>query len=78
MSQRHRRALNQERERPLVRPPCVRIALVGLHRRRSVWMFVWISLAIALACVAFGFVEPIFFIGGLMVFAALWYYLAIR
>jgi hypothetical protein len=56
----------------------VRIALFGLHRRGSVWVFVWISLAIALACVAYGFVEPVFFVGGLMVFSALWYYLAIR
>jgi hypothetical protein len=36
------------------------------------------SLAITVGCVVYGFTDWRFFFGGLMVFAALWYYLAIR
>jgi hypothetical protein len=37
-----------------------------------------LSIVIAVACVAYGFVDRWFFIGGSLVFAALWYYLSIR
>jgi hypothetical protein len=32
----------------------------------------------AVACIAFGFVSPILFLGGLFLLAELWYYQAIR
>jgi hypothetical protein len=59
-------------------PVLVRLGLWGLPDRRAAWLFFWLSIAIALGSVAYGFIKPIFFIGGLIGFAALWYYLAIR
>ena len=59
-------------------PMMVRIGLWGLPTRATAWAFFWLSLAIAAAGVAYGFINPLAFIGGLMVFAALWYYLSIR
>ena len=58
-------------------PLMVRLGLWGLPTRRAAWVFVGLSLALAAGCVAYGFVNPLGFIGGLLVFAALWYYLAI-
>jgi hypothetical protein len=52
--------------------------LWGLPNRLAACAFFWLSLALAGACVAYGFVNPLAFLGGLMVFAALWYYLSIR
>ena len=58
-------------------PILVRVGLMGLNRG-SAWAFVWLSLALAVVGVAAGFVYPLAFLGGLFVFAALWYYLSIR
>ena len=60
------------------RPAWVKLGLWGLPNRASAWAFLWLSIAVAVACVAYGFVYWPFFFGGLMVFAALWYYQAIR
>ncbi len=59
-------------------PVMVRLGLWGLPTRGAAWAFFWLSIAIAVGCVAYGFVDWRFFIGGIMVFAALWYYLSIR
>lgn len=59
-------------------PPMVRFGLMGLRSRGAAWAFFWISLVIAVGCVALGFVYPSFFLGGIVIFAALWYYLSIR
>lgn len=59
-------------------PMMVRLGLWGLSTRGAAWACFWLALAIAAGCVAYGFVEPRAFGGGLMVLAALWYYLAIR
>lgn len=59
-------------------PPMVRFGLMGLRSRGAAWAFFWISLVIGVGCVAFGFAYPAFFQGGIVLFAALWYYLAIR
>ena len=59
-------------------PMLVRLGLWGLPNRASAWAFSWVSLAIAAGCVGYGFVNGLGFIGGLLVFAALWYYLSIR
>jgi hypothetical protein len=59
-------------------PFMVRLGLWGLPGRASAWACFWLSIAIAAACVAYGFVDARFFGGGVMVFAALWYYLSIR
>ena len=59
-------------------PVMVRLGLWSLPTRASAWAFFWLALAIAAASVAYGLVNPLGFLGGLMVFAALWYYLSIR
>jgi hypothetical protein len=52
--------------------------LWGLPNRAAAWAFVALSIALALGCFICGLFYPRFFIGGLLLFAALWYYLAIR
>jgi hypothetical protein len=59
-------------------PMLVRFGLWGLPSRAAAWAFFWLSLAVAAGCVAYGFVGPRAFIGGVMVVAALAYYLSIR
>lgn len=59
-------------------PVMVRLGLWGLSNRASAWAFFWLSIALAVASVAYGFKDPRFFAGSLLVFAALWYYLSIR
>jgi hypothetical protein len=59
-------------------PMWVRLGLWGLPDRSSAWVFFWVCIALAVASVAAGFVHPLFALGGLMVFAALWYYASIR
>ncbi|HEY0070885.1 MAG TPA: hypothetical protein VGE04_13040 [Chloroflexia bacterium] len=54
---------------------------MGLRSRGAAWAFFWISIVIAVGCIAYEFVYPSFFIGAIALFvllAALWYYLAIR
>lgn len=68
-----------EREKPTKkRPLWVKIGLWGVPGRAGAWAFVWFSIIVAVACVFYGFQDKRFFYGGLIVFAALWYYLAIR
>ncbi len=59
-------------------PVWVRIGLWSLSSRASAWAFFWLSLALAVGSVAYGLLDPRFFLGGIMVLAAVWYYLAIR
>jgi hypothetical protein len=59
-------------------PLWVRIGLWGLPNRAAAWAFFWLSMAIAVGCVAYGWVDWRFCVGGMMVFAALWYLLAIQ
>ena len=61
-------------------PWWVATGLWGLPSRGWAWGFVWLALALAVGCVAYGFASgyvPAFFGGG-FVFAALWYFAAIR
>ena len=58
-------------------PWMVRLGLLGLPGRGAAWACFWLLVALAIGCIALGFVEPWAFPGGLFVFAALWYYLAI-
>jgi hypothetical protein len=57
---------------PDLRPLWVRVGLWGLRSRAAAWAFVGLSLVLAVA----GFVY--FWPGVLMVFAAAWYWAAIR
>jgi hypothetical protein len=68
----------QQTDKPPRRPLFVRIALYGLASRASALMSLWLSLAVALVCIALGFVNRYFFTGGAILIAALGYYLAIR
>jgi len=66
-------------EEPLPeRPLWVRFGLWGLPNRASAWAFFWLALGLAIGCVAYGFVDPRFFIGGGFILSAWWYYAAIR
>jgi hypothetical protein len=60
------------------RPWWVEVGLWGLPSRVSAWVFVWLSLALAAASVVGAFWIPIVGFGGGLVFAALWYWFAIR
>lgn len=60
------------------RPLWVKVGLWGLPSRVSAWAFFWLAIALAIAAAVYGFWD-IRFIGGVgLVFAALWYWLAIR
>jgi hypothetical protein len=64
--------------RKVERPWWVKIGLWGLPSRASAWAFFWLSMAIAIVCVAYGLIDRRAAIGGILVLAAAWYYLAIR
>lgn len=64
--------------RDLDRPLWVKLALWGVPGRAGMWAFFWLSLGLASACVGYGFVDRRFFVGGLLVLSAAWYYAAIR
>jgi hypothetical protein len=59
-------------------PLWVRSGLWGVPNRFAAWAFVWLCMALAIGCVAYGFVDRRFFGGGALFLAALWYYLSIR
>jgi hypothetical protein len=62
------------------RPLWVKIGLWGLHTRVAAWVFVWLSLALAMASVTYAAMtgDRRFLVGGILVVAALWYYGSIR
>jgi len=59
-------------------PPMVRLGLWRVPSRRAALSYFWPCFAVGIASAAFGFVVPWFWSGGAFLFAALWYYLAIR
>lgn len=59
-------------------PLMVRLGLSGIPNRGAAWGFCALSVAAALACIAYGFINRWFFAGALLLLAALWYALAIR
>ena len=62
----------------MARPFWVKLGLWGLPGRRSAWLFFWISMALAAFSVVYGFQDPRWFLGTMMLFAALWYWGSIR
>jgi hypothetical protein len=60
------------------RPIWVRIGLWGIGSRGAALGFMWFSFIAAIACSAYGFYDPRFFAGGLLVLAGIWYWLCIR
>lgn len=59
-------------------PPMVRFGPWGVPNRTIAWICVWFSITLAVCSVAYGFVEPIGFLGSVFLLSALWYYLALR
>jgi hypothetical protein len=60
------------------RPFWVKLGLCGLPTRASVWVCFWLSVGMATGSVLYGLVDRRFFVGGIMLLAALWYYASIR
>ncbi len=63
---------------PPERPLWVRMGLWGVPNRASAWVFVWVCMAAAVGCVAYGYVDPTFAWGGLFMVASIGYFSAIR
>jgi hypothetical protein len=59
-------------------PLWVKLGIWGVPGRGGLWFFFWLSISLAVACVAYGFVNPVFFAGVGFVFSALMYWLTIR
>lgn len=59
-------------------PLWVKVGLFGLPERGYAWSCFWLSIAIAVGCVAYGFRDMRFFVGGVFIFSAFWYYASIR
>jgi hypothetical protein len=59
-------------------PWWVKLSLWGVPNRAAAWVFVWLSVLLAVAFVAYGFWDSRYFVGLLFLLAALWYWLALR
>lgn len=59
-------------------PMMVQWGLLGIPSRRAAWLCCWLSFVVGVGSIAYGFVKPRWFGGGLMLLAAAWYFLAIR
>jgi hypothetical protein len=68
----------EESTRQAERPFWVQVALWGIPNRNVAWLCFWLSFILTVAFISYGFVYPPFFAGGLFLFGALGYYLAIR
>jgi len=67
------------KEKPSIeRPLWVKAAVWGLPNRAAVWACLGLTIALAIASVVYGFWDARFLAGGLLIVAALWYFLAIR
>jgi hypothetical protein len=60
------------------RPFWVKFTLWGVPNRAWTWICFWLSIAVGVACVAYGFLDRRFFVGILFFLAAIPYYAAIR
>jgi hypothetical protein len=60
------------------RPWWVAIGLWGVPTRTAALVYLYISLGLTVASIAAGFVFPLYWGGCLLIFAAMWYWLAIR
>jgi hypothetical protein len=59
-------------------PLWVKFSIWGVPGRVGMWCFFYFSIACAVGCIAYGFVNPFFFGGVAFFFSALMYWLAIR
>jgi hypothetical protein len=60
------------------RPWWVKIALWGISSRGWAWTFVWLSIALGVVCMVYGFWNRWFSLGAFWFLGALGYLLAIR
>jgi hypothetical protein len=61
------------------RPTWVKAGLWKVRTRAAAWVFVGLSLVLALGSAAYGTSDPFFFVmGGVFAATALWYWLSIR
>jgi hypothetical protein len=60
------------------RPWWVKLGLWGISGRRMAWTFVWLGIALGVACVVYGIWNRWFSAGAIWFVAALWDLLAIR
>jgi transcriptional regulator with XRE-family HTH domain len=63
---------------PADAPAYVRYGLLGVYTRRAALGFMWVSLALALAFLLAGLVQPRLLLGGVFAFSALWYWAALH
>lgn len=59
-------------------PDVVYLGLLGINSKSVAYGYLLLSLVLALGCLIYGFVKPIFFWGVPMVGAAYWYYYSIK
>lgn len=59
-------------------PDVVYLGLLGINSKNVAYGYLVLSLVLALGCLIYGFVKPIFFWGVPMVSAAYWYYYCIK
>lgn len=59
-------------------PLLVYWGLYGINSKASALGFMWISIALALASLAYGFIDPLGFSGAVFFVAAGWYWYAIK
>jgi hypothetical protein len=67
-----------ERVRKSDYPWWVKLSIWGVPGRAGLWAFVALSVAAAIGCVAYGFIDRRFFLGASFLLAALMYWLSIR
>lgn len=59
-------------------PLMVRLGLWGISSRGAAWSFVWVCIALAVACIGYGLVDARFFYGVLFFLSAYWYVYSLR
>ena len=70
---------NEKDELEVPAPPMwVKMGLWGLADRASVWAFFWACIALSVASLVVGLLEPLFLFGLLFLVAAYWYWAALR
>lgn len=59
-------------------PELVYIGLLGINSKKAAYAYAVLCIVIALGCLIYGFIEPLYFFGVPMVGAAYWYYYCIK
>ncbi|BBM82113.1 hypothetical protein [Candidatus Uabimicrobium amorphum] len=59
-------------------PTMVYIALLGIRSRKQAWGFVWLAILISIVCFAYSFINKDALFFTIVIFAAYWYFTAIK